>query len=189
MAAKKPIKERLSVNLLFPQGVPEKIPVKFLKWLVSYGRFIAIFVEIIVIVAFVARFKFDSDLSSLKDSIKNKYQYINSQADDEALVRQTQFKLATISQAYANSPDWSNILIDVAKQTPAGVKLVSVNLDHTKNTKLVQFKFVGTAATNTDLASFISSLKKVTDFKDVYLASISLDQGQITFTITGGTTN
>ena len=65
-AAQKEDKLKIKLNLLHTQGLPEKLPVKFLKWLVNYGRYIVVLVEIIVLVAFVARFKLDADLAEIK---------------------------------------------------------------------------------------------------------------------------
>lgn len=185
---KKHSKVNLNVNLLFPQGVPQKLPVRFLKWLISYGRFIAIFVEVIVISAFVLRFKFDQDLSDINDKINEQIPFIESLSADEAAIKQTQFKLSTIRGVYSTTPSWNSLLDEISKQIPSGVKLTSIGLDHTQQVKSVTFRLSGVSTTNRDLASFVAGLKADTALKDIILSSISFDQGQINFTISGGST-
>jgi hypothetical protein len=60
------------INLL-PREEFEKKPIgKFLTWALSIGRYIIIFTELIVILAFLSRFKLDRDLSDLNQSIREK---------------------------------------------------------------------------------------------------------------------
>ncbi len=179
------LRQRLKLNLLIPQGIPQKLPIRFLKWLISYGRFIAVLVEIIVIGAFVTRFKLDADLSGIKEKINNQVPYIESLSQDEALIKRTQFKLTTINNIYNDTPAWKNILDKISSLIPPQVKLTSITLDRGANSKSLQFKMNGVAVSNSDLESLIAGLRNESSFKGVSLASISFDQGQITFTITG----
>lgn len=180
-------KFHLNLNLLFPQGIPEKLPVRFLKWLLSYGRFMAIAVEVLVMATFVMRFKYDSDLGNLKENINKQIPFIESFSQDEASIKQTQFKLATISKTYSTNPDWKSFLGKISNQVPSGVKLTSISLDHSSPSTTVSFKINGQSNSNNDLATLIGGLKLETSFKDITLTNISFDQGVIVFNITGST--
>jgi hypothetical protein len=60
------------INLL-PKEEFEKKPLgKFLVWALSIGRYIVIFTELIVILAFLSRFKLDRDLADLNQSVREK---------------------------------------------------------------------------------------------------------------------
>src|SRR3989344_2931274 len=110
MAKSAPKKElRLKLNLLHPNEIPPSLPTRFLRWIVSYGRYIVIFTEIIVVSAFVFRFKLDADLDQLKTDINKDIPYIEGLIADEALIRQTQLKLQTIGTRFDDAPDWKRI--------------------------------------------------------------------------------
>jgi len=54
---------------------------KFLKWLLTVGRYIVIFTELVVILAFLSRFKLDRDLTDLYKQIENKQAIIQNSTD------------------------------------------------------------------------------------------------------------
>lgn len=185
-------KERLSINLLYPQGTPPRLPVKFLSWLLSYGRLLAIVVEIIVVAAFIARFKLDAELGDLKDQNNRQVEYIKSLASDEIAIRQTQFRITAISKVYKETPQWDKILSHVSQQIPTstqgqtGLKIASVNLTRSKDKeKITTFRIAGTTDSNLNLANFIAGLRQDNYFKNVVLSNINFDSGQISFIITG----
>lgn len=189
MAKSAPVaKLKLNLNLLFPQGNPQKLPVRFLRWLITYGRFLAIVVEVLVIATFVLRFKLDADLADIKEKINQEVPFIQSRSADEALIKQTQFKLSTIHNDYSLNSNWDLTIERIAKEEPLGVKLSAINLSRVNpNTPSLEFKIAGQSNTNTDLAIFIGGLKQEKTFTGIDLTNVSLDQGTISFTITGQT--
>jgi hypothetical protein len=173
----------LQVNLLHPQGFPQKLPIKFLKWLINYGRFIVIFVEIIVLSAFIYRFKLDSDLADTKDKINTLVPYIQSLSQDEALIKQTQLRLSTIKTSYGKNTVWDQILGKMIEYMPDTTKLnnLAVNLEEPTGV----FKIVAQSTSNSDISTFLNNLKNDQLFQNVQLSAIGFDQGTIIFTITG----
>lgn len=182
MAAQPP-HPKLALNLLYPQGIPQKLPVKLLKWVLTFGRYIAIAVEIVVLATFAARFKLDADLANIKERINQQIPFIESLSATETQIRQMQFKIEVIKQTYNSSPSWKETFDKIANQTPLGIKLLTLSFDRTKEP--TQFKIVGTAVSNNDLGAFISGLKTEERFADINLASLAYDRGEISFTITG----
>lgn len=176
------LKQTIHLDLLKPQSNPEKLPVKLLHWLLSPGRFILIFVEALVLIAFVARFKLDADLSRTNEAIELQIPYIESLRPTEILIRQTQFKLATVGSFYKNYQDFPKIIKEIASQTPAGVKIISLNLG--KNVASVDIHLSAEAQSTNDLAIFINGLKNDSLFSDVNITGISFDQGKLTFFLT-----
>lgn len=179
-----PTKLRISLNLLHPKEAPTKLPEKFLKWLISYGRFIVIFVEIIVVAAFLARFKLDADLDDLKRKINLDLPYVQGLSADEALIKQTQTKLALIDKTYLNSDRWQETILDVSSQLPQSIQLLGLTMEDKDETG-VSFRLNGTTLSNSDLGIFINNLRNQPAFREINLASISFDNQQILFTITG----
>lgn len=171
----------IKLNLLKPQSNPEKLSVKLAQWLLSSGRYIFVFVEAVVLIAFATRFKLDADLASKKEAIEEQIPYIESLKPYETLIRNTQLKLSTIDSIKKNSPDWPDMFKKIAEQTPVGIKIISIKI--TNNTAASAISITGESQRNTDLNSFVSGLKSETAFSDVDIAGIGLEQGIITFTI------
>ena len=171
----------IKLNLLKPQSNPELLPVKFFRWLLSAGRYIFVLVEAIVLIAFGARFKLDADLASKKEAIEEQIPYIESLKPYEILIRQTQLKLSTIDGIKRNSLDGSVVLKKIADQTPASVKVTSINID--KKVGNITIHITGQTPINKDLSNFTAGLKEDNIFSNVNIASISLEQGVVKFTI------
>src|SRR3989344_9262322 len=113
-SAQKNPKHRINLNLLYPQGVPEKLPLKFLKWLISYGRYIVVVVEIVVLACFAVRFKLDADLADLKENINSQVPYLESLSVDEALIVQTQQRLSNVQKVVEASSLWNKTFTQIA---------------------------------------------------------------------------
>lgn len=171
----------INLNLLKPQSNPEKVYFKLFRWLLSSGRFIFVFVEAIVLIAFAARFKLDADLAAKKEAIDAQIPYIESLKPYEILIRQTQLKLSNISGIKKSSVDYPGVLKKIADQTPAGVKIISISIK--KNVGDTTVNITGQTETNNDLTSFFAGLKEDNSFANVSLPSVGLDNGLIKFTI------
>lgn len=176
-------KPKLAINLdlLKPQSSPEKLPIKLLRWLLSTGRFIFIFVEALVLIAFILRFKLDADLASKKEAIEEQIPYIESLRPDEVLIRQTQLKLSTINAFNSSVPDYPQTLTKIADETPVGVKITSLSLEKSLGKVLIQIN--AQTQSNNDIAQFIANLRSNQYFADVNLSSVGLEQEVIKFTI------
>ncbi len=176
---------KISLNLLYPQGIPEKLPLHLLKWLLSYGRFIAVAVEILVLATFAARFKLDADLADVRQKIQQQTPYIQALSLDEGIIKQTQLRLTAIKQAYSADPQWVKVLTELSSQMPSHVQLSSLSLDHPENQNNLEFKLTAQATSSNDLSYFLSTLNTDKKFRDISLTNITVDQGNITFSITG----
>ena len=179
--AKKLPKLGIHLNLLKPQSNPEKILIKLVRWLLSTGRYIFIFVEAIVLLAFISRFKLDADIASKKEAIDQQIPYIESLKSYEVTIRQTQLKLSTIDTIKSSSPNFADILKRIANQTPGSVKVISINFQ--KEASLVKIQLNGQSQNNNDLSVFTSGLKQDQNFSDVNITSIGLEKGLINFSI------
>lgn len=175
---------RLNLNLLYPSGTSPKLLIRFIKWLISYGRYIVVVVEIGVLTCFAMRFKLDAELSDLKEKINSQIPYLESLTVDDTLISQTQQRLTNIQQVYTTTPVWEKVLQEVTKIIPVGVKLASLNLEKDENTSSVNVKFIAQTNSNNDVSLFIKGLKNNSLFKDVNLASITFEQGTINFSVT-----
>lgn len=179
----KPQSTKLIINLdlLKPQSNPEKSLVKLVRWLLSTGRYIFIFVEAVVLIAFVARFQLDENLASNKEAIEQQIPYIESLENYEILIKETQLKLSTIDSFYKTYPDYSQILKRIADQAPAGVRIINLNME--TNVAKVLIHINATAQTNNDLSAFVAGLKHDQLFSEIDVTSIGFDKGSLSFSL------
>ena len=179
---KKSAKNLINLDLLKPQNEPQKIFFQMLRWILSSGRFLIIFVEILVLATFILRFKFDADILATKEAIEEQVPFIESLQSDEDLIRRTQFQISTIRNIKQENPAYHLILQKIASQTPNGVTLRNLSLQ--KQTGNVEIKMSGTTSSNINLTGFLIGLKKDSFFKNVNLTSTSFEQDVINFSIT-----
>lgn len=186
--ASKKIYSRINLNLLYPQGIQQKLPIRFLRWLISYGRFIVVAVEIVVLVCFAFRFKLDAELADLKEKINSQVPFLESLTADEAIIKQTQLRLKNIQISYTRAPIWKQTISEIASQTPPDVKLTSVNLGNPQvEGNSIPVKIAARTPSNNMLAVFVMGLKNDAYFKEINLTSVSFEDGLILFTVTGST--
>ncbi len=183
MAKSAPKLPHIKINLLYPQGLSLKIPVRFIKWLIAYGRFIVIPVEILVVATFIFRFKLDADLANIKDQINSQVPFIESLAFDEALIRQTQFKLSTIKELSTKNPNWVVVSNKLTSLIPKSVIFTGLVFDNAGNPPT--FRFTGSSRSNNDIGAFINGLKNSDNFSNINLANLSQEGAEINFVITG----
>lgn len=75
---------------------------RIFTWAVTYGRYIMIGTEIVVLLAFVSRFSLDRKLTDLKEEIAQKQAIIQVNQSFESDIRSLQFQLAKIKDLFAD---------------------------------------------------------------------------------------
>ncbi|KKR80839.1 MAG: hypothetical protein UU73_C0002G0176 [Candidatus Daviesbacteria bacterium GW2011_GWA1_41_61] len=184
-ASKNPGQNLYRINLLVRKGEPVAILVALLKWILSSGRFIVILVELIVIGALVYRYQLDTELDDLKDKINQEIPYLKSLRNDEIMIRQTQFQLATIKKIKAESPNYSAVITKVGSLMPLNSRLTSIALEQTQPHPKTSFTINGQAPIQTnELSAFIRALKKDPAFSEVTLTNVAFEN-EIKFSISG----
>lgn len=174
----------LKVNLLISKEEQLKLPARLIKWILSSGRFIVIFVEIVTIGAFVLRYKLDAELLDIQDQINDQIPYIQSLKQNEMVIRQTQLQLSTIHQIKNNNPNYAAIFAHIAALTPYNTKLTSIALDRAQSFPKTTLTISGQTPSNLEISTLVKTLQKDPFFAEVTLSNISFE-GQVTFTITG----
>ena len=172
----------IHLDLLKPQSNPEKVFVKLIHWLLLTGRYIFIFVEAVVLIAFAARFKLDSDLSAKREAIEAQIPYIENLKPTENLIKHTQLKLSTIDTFQKSYTDYPQVLKGIADQTPIGIKISTLSIE-SKDAKTT-LQLSGQAQNNNDVAAFLDGLKTNPLFVSVVITSINLEKNILDFSLT-----
>jgi len=139
---------------------------KLLIWALSVGRHIVIFTELIVILAFLSRFKFDRDLTDLSEKIKQEQAIVTASADFEAGFRFLSKRLETISDFRQNQLQANQVMKELAAVTPVDVFLSDFSVEEQ------EFNLTATAITEAGLGSFIKNLKESPDFEKLAVMQV-----------------
>ncbi len=163
----------------------EKQPLgKFLTWVLTYGRYIIIGTEIIVLLAFLSRFKFDRELTDLHQSIAQKQAVILAANDLEKKVRNLQNHLLIIKRLEKQRDTSPELLSAFEQLTPSEVTLTEISLNSNRLT------ISAVAVTNQSFTTFIKNLSSSSFFGDISLDNVrKADSGGIKFTVTASLKN
>jgi len=156
------------INLLPPDEFEETPLGQFLKWALTVGRYIVIGTELIVILAFLSRFKLDRDLTNLNEEIKTKMAVIESFEDLEEKTRTLQSQLQAIKDAEGKGLETDQLLDFIDENIPLNVFLADLSLNQDSGLELE-----GIALSEVDLATFLSRLEESQLFERISLESIS----------------
>ncbi|TSC53380.1 MAG: Uncharacterized protein LiPW16_402 [Microgenomates group bacterium LiPW_16] len=158
------------INLLPGEGA-KKLG-KFLTWVLTYGRYIIIGTEIIVLLAFLSRFKFDRDVTDLHQSIAQKQAVILAAQDLERQVRNLQDHLAIIKKLEQQRSFPKKILTTFEQLTPQDVTLTEFSLEPSKLT------LTAVALSNEGFTTFLNNLSTSLYFGDISLDDVGKAQDQ-----------
>lgn len=154
---------------------------KFLKWALTFGRYIIIGTEIIVLLAFVSRFKLDRDLSDLNERISQKQAVVVNFETLENNVRSLQSHLAEIKKLEEKQISYLSFFDYLLEVTPQEVIFSDLSLSPEK------LSLVAFSSSNNSFALFLQNLKNSPKIKQINLQSITKSETEekgIKFTAT-----
>lgn len=173
------------LDLFKPQGQAPKIYEKLLTWTLSSGKFILIFVELVVIGCFLYRYKLDADLKNLNDQIAIEVNQIKAQQTTEHQIRLTQFQLQSLGQIKNDSLDYPELLTKISQDTPKQTKLTSIEITKQNSAPFPEIIISGGSSNTTEVAALIQALQKDNEFSNITLSSVESNQISTKFSIQG----
>lgn len=140
------------VNLVPPSEFESGFWGKFLKWAVTTGRYMIILTEMVVIVAFLMRFKLDEDLRNINEQINGQVGLLKSMSVGENKFRALQKKVNLASSMLDNRTQPTDGVIYLQERS-----LPEIN---TRKKEIMPKEIVFAAATLSDKAmgQFMASL-------------------------------
>lgn len=162
----------LKTNIeLLPQEEWEKTSFgKILNWSLTVGRWIVIVTELVVIIAFLSRFKLDRDLTDLNEKIKQQQSIITASSAFEKEFRLLQQRVKTIENIRSSQLASDMVLNELATLTPVDVTFSNIRVD--KN----QVSLKASASSEAGLATLVNNLKKSSRFGKVTITKLGLAQ-------------
>lgn len=159
-----------NINLLPKEDLEKKPLGKFLKWILSYGRYIIISVELIVLLVFFSRFVLDRKLNDLNDSIEQKQAIIVSAAQLENNIRDLHKKLELIKDLEAGRNVYIKIVDYLKDFTPKDVSYTSIDFNNE------DISLNGASATKTSFANLLSILKDNEELEQIDLKEVKRNE-------------
>ncbi len=176
MAEKK--EKLLNINLA-PKPFWEKgIIGDFLKWAISWGRYIVVLTEFAVLLVFLSRFWLDRQVSDLHDEIKQKQAIVVSEAVFEKDFRTLQKRLEIVKQISAEETDLSAFLPELIKVVPQEVVLKSLRYNAGR------LSLDAEVVSENGLATFLAQLKEIKTLKGVTVDTFSRPKEKPVFNLT-----
>lgn len=151
---------------------------RFLKWALTTGRYIIILTELIVIMAFLSRFKLDRDLADLNESIAGKVAVLEAMAATEANFRSVQTRLQVAGEMIEAQMGARELLEGIATKVPSEMRLTNLLLEPQGALVAAQ------ALTEKELGEFLIRMTADQRFSSLDLTDVSADPQQgVKFTL------
>ncbi len=169
-----------SVNLIGEEEMEHSPAGRIVTWAVTYGRYIMIGTEIIVLLAFISRFSLDRKLTDLNEEVSQKQAIIDANHDFETEFRTLQDKLSK-TQTLLNAPSVTNNALSVIEtMLPVDTRLKALTISQTSVIGEV------VANTTTGFAQLVANLQASPIFSQVEIGDVNRTPTTgIQFTFTG----
>ena len=158
---------QVSINLLGSQDLEHTPWGRIVSWATTYGRYIMITTEIVVLLAFISRFSLDRKLTDLTEEVTQKQAILEANIDLEKDIKTLQTTLTTIKKLSADQKNPIDIVTSMETLLPSDVYLTSFELSPTKLT------LAAVAATTQGFSQFLANAQSTKLLKNVTLGDIS----------------
>lgn len=173
--------EKLKAINLIGEEEMEHTPIgRIVTWAVTYGRYIMIGTEIIVLLAFISRFSLDRKLTDLNDEVSQKQAIIDANQDFEIAFRQLQDRLTKIQTLFAAPDTALTALSTVQSLLPTDVHLDNLDINGQQVTGNV------VAGTTAGFSQMVANLQAASMFSQVDIGDVKRNTTTgIQFSFTG----
>ncbi len=169
----------ININLLPSQG-PAGTVGKAVVWMLSVGRYLIIFTEVVAIAIFVVSIVLSSEKNSLREEISSLSQEVSAQSSFEKHFRQISDQITQIKNLSSNQFLTSKVFDEFLALLPQGVSLDSLIL------KDNQLTFDGSFSSPSQLQTLVTSFAKSTKLVGLNLTKLNApDDKNPNFTFSG----
>ncbi len=156
----------VSINLLGDQDLSHTPHGRIIRWALSYGRYIMIGTEIVVLIAFISRFSLDRKLTDLRDEIGQKQAILEANLEFENEFRALQSDLSQIKTLMGKQRKPVDLLFLVQSLLPSDVSLESFEWSEDK------LAVKATAGTSEGFAQLLANISATKELANVELSDI-----------------
>lgn len=159
----------VSVNLLDQPEFNSSSIARIMNWAITYGRYIMIGTEVIVLVAFISRFSLDRQLTDLREEIAQKQIILEANQDFENEFLYVQDTLKKVSALTKTQDKPITILQNIISIIPDDVFIQSYDYSDTS----LEIRF--TAGTTQSFSSVLTRLQNIESLHNIEVSEISKD--------------
>lgn len=146
------------ISLLPEENNPQSFSNRFIRWLTTAGRFVIVFTELIVIMAFVSRFWLDRKNADLSETIRQQTSILESTKDFENEYLVLQQRLSFVKNFYQKPPDYAPKIQSLIESSPPGIVYNRFSLSHPEESPLIQSDMVVYAYQESSIVDFVTNL-------------------------------
>lgn len=158
-----------TINLV-PQDPFFSTPLgKTLRWSLSVGRYIVVFTELIVIIAFISRFGIDRRITDINNDILQNQTIVESFASVEQRFKLAQRKISLFEQ-YSQGEDMIELFPLMTRLTPQGIELDELTISPG------QVALTGTTTNENNLNIFINNLSLAPEITNLSVSTIRQEE-------------
>jgi Tfp pilus assembly protein PilN len=161
------------INLLSKQNFAATRLMRTSTWALSVGRWIVILTELVVISAFISRFRLDRDIANLTEKINERAAIVDAYSATEDIFRYTQKRLQILNQATDQHQNYYLILVELEKTLPQEIALSYLTIQENS------LSLKGTAMTEHAMAGFEQQLKLSSLFSNVGLTQVDSEDSNL----------
>lgn len=159
--------KQISINLLGSQDLDHTPWGRIISWATTYGRYIMITTEIVVLLAFISRFSLDRKLTDLSEEVTQKQAILEANTDLEKEIKALQNNLATIKKLTIDQKRPVDITTSMETLLPSDVYLTSYDLTTTK------LSLSAVAGTAQGFSQFLANIQATKLLQNVTLGDIN----------------
>lgn len=149
-----------NINLLPREGFGEDTPLgRLLIWATTYGRYIMVLTELLVLIAFASRFSLDRKLTDLNEEIAQKQAILEVNSQLESDIRALQSQLAQVKTIINQQTIPVDILNYLQNILPTDMYFKLIDFS---NNKLTVTAISGTTESFSQFLNRLTSNKKIT---------------------------
>ncbi len=157
----------VSVNLLGQEDVEHTPQGRIVNWALTYGRYIMIGTEIVVLLAFISRFSLDRKRTDLKEEIDQKQAIIEANRDFENEIRKTQDRIELIQSLLTTQTKPFDMFKKITSLLPPDVTFGEVDISPDK------LSARATAGTNQGFAQLLTNLQSTKEIVRVEVNDVT----------------
>lgn len=156
----------VNINLLGKEDLSRTPGGRIISWAVTYGRYIMIGTEIVVLLAFASRFSLDRKLTDLKEQIAQKQAILEANRQLEQTIKNIQERTAKINTITRDQDKLVNILLFLQTSLPPDVRLDTLTVAIDKmSTQVV-------AGSNAGFSQFLETINSNKELSKVEIGDV-----------------
>ncbi len=147
---------------------------KLINWVLSTGRYIVVFTELIVISAFLSRFWLDRKDSDLSEEIRQRQAIISSINDFEEEFRLFQSRLSSIDRFFKGPALPLSSLDSIVESLPSDILVLSYGFSESADGQEVSLET--SISSESSLAAFVDRLLAKESISKVRIGTVEREQ-------------